>query len=88
MQTLIIYDAQGNIWMSMAVDEIPSGLEKYIFQIPEGASVSKVDVTDPEHPVPIYTEVESYDMDQMSSDITDLQIALAEVYELVAGGME
>ena len=89
MLTLIIYDSTGTIWSSMSVDSAPAGLEKYVFSIPEGAMLDHMDMTDPAHPVPVYSETSpSYDIAQMSSDITDMQIALAELYETITGGNE
>lgn len=86
MSTLIIYDSNGTVWTSMTVEDAPAGLEKYVFEVPEGAMIEGVDVTNPQNPVPVYTSPKSYNVDQMSSDITDLQIALAEVYEMLAQG--
>ena len=89
MRTLIFYDATGRIWFTMGVDETPSGLDRYVFEIPEGANITGMDMTDPEHPAPIYEEPgEAVDINQMAEDITDIQVALAEVYELIAGGEE
>lgn len=85
---LILYDDNGLIWSTSQVDEAPIGLEKYVFDVPSECDVVSIDLSDPTHPTPVYSEAKGVDVVQMSNDITDLQIALAEVYELVAGGME
>lgn len=90
MKAVIINDSKGNIWFSTTVEEVPEGLEKFAYDLPEGASMPDyMDMTDPENPVPAYNEpAQTYDIAQMSSDITDMQIALAELYETITGGNE
>lgn len=88
MKAVIINDSKGNIWFSTTVEEVPEGLEKFAYDLPEGASMPDyMDMTDPEHPVPAYTEASaSVDVEKIADDVTNLQLALAEVYEMIAGG--
>lgn len=55
MKSLIIYDATGKVWQVIhGQDTVPSGLLGIIVTIPDGASVTSVDVSDPARPEPIY----------------------------------
>lgn len=55
MKSLIIYDATGTVWNVMhGQDTIPAGLPGIVVTIPDGASVTSVDVSDPARPEPVY----------------------------------
>lgn len=82
MKYLIFFDNTGRIYFTMSVDEAPSGLERFAFDIPEGKIVESIDVTDPAHPMPIYSDAP---VDKTAQDITDLQEAVAELYEMLIG---
>lgn len=88
MKTLIIYDNTGKIWAIMNADHIPEGFERFAFELPENAAVTSMDMSDPEHPVPVYTVPEAGGIDQLEEEITEMQIALANMYEMfiAAGG--
>lgn len=84
MKYLIFFDNTGNIYFSMTVDEAPQGLERFTFDLPEGAQLEKMDMTDPNNPVPVYTEYkEGYNIDKASEDITTLQTAIADIYDML-----
>ena len=87
MKMLILYDSSGKIWTSMTIDGVVAGLEKFCFDVPNNSYPDYVDLSDPENPTPHYIETETYDVGQMNDDITDLQVALAEVYEMITGGV-
>ncbi len=80
MTFIIFFDNTGKVYFSMSVDEVPSGLERFAFNIPEGKQVEGMDMTDPSNPVPIYVD---QPIDKTSQDITDLQEAVAELYEMI-----
>lgn len=55
MKSLIIYDATGTVWQVIhGQDTIPTGLPGIVVTIPDGASVTSVDVSDPARPEPVY----------------------------------
>jgi hypothetical protein len=82
MKYLIFFDNTGRIYFTMSIDETPSGLEKFAFIIPEGKIVERMDVTDPSNPVPVLID---QPVDTTAQDITDLQNAVAEIYEMIIG---
>ena len=100
MKALVIYDSTGRIWNIVYGEEvIPEGLEKsaLIVEIPSDMRILSIDLTDPSNPKPVFdaqpdTQIgrlqDQVDKNKESvdGDITDLQIALAELYELVVGG--
>lgn len=56
MKSLIIYDATGTIWSVFhGMDTVPSGLPGLLVTIPDGATVTSVDVSDPANPEPVYS---------------------------------
>lgn len=84
MKYLIFFDNTGNIYFSITVDEAPQGLERFVFDLPEGVQLEKMDMTDSNNPVPVYTEhKEGYTIDKANSDIEALQEAIAGLYEMV-----
>lgn len=85
VRTLIFFDSTGKIYFSMTVDEIPTGLERFVFNIPENKQVERMDMTDPKNPVPVYAEIPESDMTKAQKDIENLEIALAEIYEMIIG---
>lgn len=55
MKSLIIYDATGTVWQVIhGQDTIPAGLPGIVVTIPDGASVTSVDLSDPARPEPVY----------------------------------
>ncbi len=82
MKYLIFFDNTGKIYFSMSIDETPSGLERFAYIIPEGKIVERMDVTDPLNPVPVFI---NQPVDTTAKDITDLQEAVAEIYEMLIG---
>lgn len=55
MKSLIIYDAAGTIWSVIhGQDTVPAGVLGLVVTIPDGASVTSVDVSDPARPEPVY----------------------------------
>ena len=51
MKALVIYDVTGKIWSIVyGEEEAPQGLTSMFVDIPEGAVLTKIDVTDPKNP--------------------------------------
>lgn len=100
MKTLVIYDSTGRIWNIVYGEEtIPEGLEKsaLIVDIPSDMRILSVDLTDPSNPKPVLdaqpdtqigrlqNQVDK-NKESVDEDITNLQLALTEIYELVMKG--
>ena len=60
MKTLVIYDTTGRIWSIIYGEEsAPQGVPYLFTDIPEGATIERVDVTDPKNPKVVFTYSES-----------------------------
>lgn len=60
MKSLIIYDTAGTVWHVIhGMDTVPSGLPGLLITIPDGATVTSVDVSDPANPQPVYAYSEA-----------------------------
>lgn len=89
MKALVIYDATGRIWgIYYGESEIPQGMTYMYVDIPEGASLEKIDVTDPKNPKPVFLDAGGTDIDdlkgraaQLEEELSAVQLALAEQYE-------
>lgn len=79
MKFLIFYDDSGTVYFTMSVDEAPAGLEKFVFDIPEGSTIDGMDMSDPDHPVPKLSKPEP--VVDYNEEIANLQAAVAELYE-------
>lgn len=56
MKALVIYDLTGRIWNIIYSSEtVPQGLTCMWADIPKGAQLKCIDVTDPENPKAIFT---------------------------------
>lgn len=55
MKSLIIYDTTGTIWSVIhGQDTVPSGVLGLVVAIPDGATVTSIDVSNPGNPQPVY----------------------------------
>ena len=81
IKTIIFYDNSGTVYFTMSVAETPSGLERFVFDIPEDCYVKEMDMTDPSNPEPIL-EKKDIPMDY-KSEITAIEEAVAELYEMI-----
>lgn len=89
MRALVIYDLTGRIWQIIyGEEEVPQGLPAAFVDIPEGAQLERMDVTDPENPKPVFNYLPETDIGRiqkkvadLEEELTDTQLALAEQYE-------
>lgn len=85
MKSLIIYDATGTVWQVIhGQDTIPAGLPGIVVTIPDGASVTSVDVSDPARPEPVYAYSEGgvnlqEEYKALRTMVDDMALALADV---------
>ena len=51
MKAIVIYDNTGRIWSIIyGEEELPQGVQAMWVDIPDGARIESIDVTDPVHP--------------------------------------
>jgi hypothetical protein len=89
MKALVIYDATGRIWSIVYGEEqAPQGLLSMFVDIPDGASLEKIDVTNPDEPKAVFSYLPESDIGKLQIRVTDLenqlteaQLALTEQYE-------
>ncbi len=89
MKALVIYDATGKIWSIVYGEEqAPQGLLSIFVDIPDGAVIEKIDVTNPDDPKPVFSYLPESDIGKLQNRVTDLetqlteaQLALTEQYE-------
>lgn len=89
MKTLVIYDSTGHIWnIVYGKDEAPQGLPCMFVDIPDGAQLEYIDVTDTENPEPVFSYLPESDIGRLQKQVaaleeenTNLQLALTEQYE-------
>ena len=89
MRALVIYDLTGRVWQIIYGEEkVPQGLPAVFVDIPEGAQLERMDVTDPGNPKPVFHYLPETDIgrlqtqvEELEGELTDTQLALAEQYE-------
>lgn len=96
MRALVIYDSTGRIWnIIYGEDTAPQGLTSMFVDIPDGATLNRIDVTEPENPVPVFDYLPDSDIGRLQKDVAELkevnevlaaelidtQLALVEQYE-------
>lgn len=89
MKALVIYDATGYIWnIVYGAEDVPQGIPCLFVDIPEGAQLKCIDVTDKENPKPVFNYLPDSDIGKLQKKIADLkielintQLALVEQYE-------
>lgn len=75
MKALVIYDVTGRIWnIIYGQEELPQGLTCMFVDIPDGAILQSIDVTNPDDPQPVFSYLPE-------SDIGKLQKQMAAVEE-------
>lgn len=89
MKTLVIYDNTGKIYaMIHGADQPPQGLQSMYVDLPGGAILERIDVTDPDNPQPVFKQLPDSDIGRLQTRTTELeteltatQLAVAEQYE-------
>ena len=89
MRALVIYDTIGRIWnIVYGQGEIPQGLTCMWVDIPDGAVLERIDVTDPENPKAVFSYLPESDIGrlqkkttELDNQLTDAYLALTEQYE-------
>ena len=89
MKALVIYDVTGRIWSIIYGEEtLPQGLRCMWVDIPDGAQLNYIDVTDASNPQPVFAYLPESDFGRLQeqvvsldSQLTEAQLALTEQYE-------
>ena len=90
MKALVISDSTGRISNIIYGEEtVPQGLTSMFVDIPDGAALERIDVTDSENPKPVFSylpesgigilQTKAADLEEQ---LTDTQVALTEQYEV------
>ena len=75
MKSLIIYDAAGTIWSVIhGQDTVPAGVLGLVVAIPDGATITSIDVSNPGGGVDLHEEVK-----ELRAMIDDMSLILADV---------
>lgn len=73
MKSLVIYDCTGRIWLiAHGETEIPQGLTCMFVDIPDGAVLDHIDVTDPNNPYPVFTYLPESDIGRLQKQVEQL----------------
>ncbi len=85
MKTLLIYDNNGRIYYQASGDyTLPQGLQYLEVEVPEGKYIAGVDV---QNKSAILEDLPVSQDQKNADDITNLQLAVAELAEQLAGGV-
>lgn len=89
MKALVLYDATGRIWLiSYGEETAPQGVPCMFVDIPDGAELQRIDVTDPDNPKAVFSYLPESDIGrlqkevaQQQEDITNIQSRLAPEFD-------
>ena len=74
MKSLVIYDSTGRIWLIAHGEETaPQGLLCMFVDIPDGATLVKIDVTDAENPKPVFDYLPETDIGRLQKSMKQLE---------------
>lgn len=80
MKALVIYDATGRIWLiSYGEETLPQGLTCMFVDIPDGAQIESIDVTNPDDPQPVFTYLPESDIGRLQKEVEKLKATDATV---------
>ena len=74
MKSLVIYDATGRIWLIAHGEETaPQGLLFMFVDIPDGATLLRIDVTDLDNPKPVFDYLPETDIGRLQKAVRVLE---------------
>ncbi|MDR2025425.1 MAG: hypothetical protein LBQ71_19770 [Hungatella sp.] len=75
MKALVIYDLTGRIWnIIYGEDSAPQGLTCMWVDIPEGAQIQRIDLTNPDEPKAIFAYLPESDIGILQKEVKTLQL--------------
>ena len=73
MKALVIYDTTGKIWsITYGITETPQGLLCMFVDMPDGAMLEYIDVTDSKNPKPVFSYLPESDIGRLQKDMKKL----------------
>lgn len=73
MKALVIYDTTGKIWsVTYGLTEAPQGLLCMFVDMPDGAMLEYIDVTDSKNPKPVFSYLPESDIGKLQKKVTEL----------------
>ena len=73
MKALVIYDTTGKIWsVTYGITETPQGLLCMFVDMPDGARLEYIDVTDSKNPKPVFSYLPESDIGRLQKDMRKL----------------
>lgn len=80
MKALVIYDSTGRIWNIVYGEEIaPQGITCMWVDIPDGAQLERIDVTNPDDPQPVFNYLPDSDIGKLQKQMSAVEERLDEV---------
>ena len=80
MKAIVIYDNTGRIWSIIyGEEELPQGVQAMWVDIPDGARIESIDVTDPVHPQPVFAYLPESDIGRLQADMKDAKEDIADI---------
>lgn len=74
MKALVIYDSTGKIWSIVYGEEnAPQGLLSMFVDIPEGAMLERIDVTDSENPKAVFSYLPESDIGKLQKQVKEIE---------------
>lgn len=62
MEGTIFYDENGKIWLIVhGTSDVPTYLKSMVAELPEGAQLTGMDLSDPENPSPVFSYAQNAD---------------------------
>ena len=81
MKALVIYDDTGRIWTIMYGEErVPQGLQCMWVDIPDGARLDHIDVTNAGNPQPVFAYLPESDIGRLQEQVVSLGIWISSIY--------
>ena len=89
MRAHVIYDLTGRIWNIVYGDtQAPEGIPAMFVDIPEGATLERIDITDMDNPKAVFAYLPESDIgrlqkriQELENELTNAQLAIVELYE-------
>lgn len=73
MKALVIYDITGKIWSIVyGIEDVPQGLTCMWVDMPDGAVLERIDVTDGNNPQPVFTYLPDSDIGRLQKEMRNL----------------
>ena len=80
MKALVIYDTTGKIWsVTYGITETPQGLLCMFVDMPDGAMLEYIDVTDSKNPKPVFSYLPESDIGKLQKKVNEFQAANEEL---------